>query len=86
MQEPAFRKGIDSSGWRAIRRVAPYLALLLLTVATPALVRKDPDEVLKRNLKDKDLVGEWVYDDIDKGYALAKQSGKPLMIVFRCVP
>ena len=28
-------------------------------------------------------VGTWVYDDVDQGYALAKKSNKPMLVVFR---
>ena len=31
-----------------------------------------------------DFVAEgWIYDDIEAGYAQARESGKPLLIVFR---
>lgn len=31
-----------------------------------------------------DFVAEgWIYDDIEAGYAKAKETGKPLLIVFR---
>lgn len=41
---------------------------------------------LKETLGDVDLVGEWVYDDFAEGLRLAKESGKPLLVVFRCIP
>ena len=28
----------------------------------------------------------WIYDDVAKGFAEAKSSGKPLLVSFRCVP
>lgn len=43
-------------------------------------------EKLREALKDTDLQGTWVYDDVDAGFAEAKKSGKPLMVVLRCVP
>lgn len=30
--------------------------------------------------------GYWIYNDVDKGLELAQQTGKPLMVVFRCLP
>ncbi len=30
--------------------------------------------------------GFWIYNDIDKGLAQAKSTGKPLLVVFRCIP
>ena len=35
---------------------------------------------------DQNLVGPWIYDDVDAGFAEAKKTGKPLMVVLRCVP
>jgi hypothetical protein len=29
------------------------------------------------------VVGPWVYDDIEQGYALAKKANKPMLVVFR---
>lgn len=39
--------------------------------------------------KDRDVMAEderWIYNDIDKGFAKAKETGKPLLVVLRCVP
>ena len=38
---------------------------------------------LREALKDSAVRGDWIYDDLDGGYAAAKKSGKPMMIVFR---
>lgn len=43
-------------------------------------------EQLRIALKDNEVKGDWIYDDLPAGYALAKKTGKPLMVVFRCVP
>ena len=40
--------------------------------ADPQTVKDDPR-----------WLARWVYDDVDKGFVKAKESGKPLMIVFR---
>jgi len=44
------------------------------------------DRRLQESLKDTAIVGTWIYDDLDAGIAEAKKSGKPLMVVYRCVP
>jgi hypothetical protein len=44
-------------------------------------------QVDKATLKAKleDQAGErWVYDDLNKGFAAAKASGKPMLVVLRC--
>jgi hypothetical protein len=61
------------------------VAALAATLATTALraEEKSSHEDLRRSLKDLDLVGSWIYDDIDAGFAEARKSGKPLLVVFR---
>ena len=44
-------------------------------------------QVDKATLKAKlgDEAGaRWIYDDLDKGFAAAKASGKPMLVVIRC--
>jgi len=41
---------------------------------------------LQRNLKDTNVGKHWIYNDLREGNAQAKASGKPLLVVFRCVP
>jgi hypothetical protein len=62
-----------------MKRTASFLALLALAAA-PQDDRKDR---LRESLHDNDLAGEWVYDDLDAGLALAKKTGKPILLVFR---
>ena len=45
---------------------------------------QDPKkEQLRVALKDDAVKGDWIYDDINAGYAAAKKSGKPMLVVFR---
>jgi hypothetical protein len=37
---------------------------------------------LKQALGDK-VSADWIYEDIEAGYALAKKTGKPLLVTFR---
>jgi hypothetical protein len=41
---------------------------------------------LGESLKDIDVAEHWIYDDLPRAKAEAKSSGKPLMVVLRCVP
>ena len=55
------------------------IALALLCVGA-----QDSDkDRLRRALGDNDLVGPWIYDDLEAGCAEAKKSGKPMLVVFR---
>jgi serine protease Do len=62
-------------------RVLP-LSLLLLPFFSPT----SDKEKLREAMGDNALVGTWIYDDLDAGVAEARRSGKPLMVVLRCVP
>lgn len=64
-----------------------FLALLVFT----ALVQAEnptgaPGDELRTALADIDLKGDWKYHDLAAGIAEAKATGKPLMVVYRCVP
>jgi hypothetical protein len=60
------------------------IATALLLAAT--LVHADDKAQLRAALKDTEPKGDWMYDDLALGFADAKKSGRPLMVVFRCVP
>ena len=55
----------------------PLAACLALRGAPP-----DTD-TLPTGHKHTEVVGNGIYDDLDGGFAEAKKSGKPMMIVFR---
>jgi hypothetical protein len=59
---------------------------LFLAVAVSAaglLGFQQDGDTKKQFLKDNALVGPWVYDDFNAGTALAKKTGKPMLVVFR---
>ena len=58
-----------------------FIGLLVL-----ALLPLPDKEKLKSALGDTAPAGTWIYDDLEAGYAEAARSGKPLMVVLRCVP
>jgi serine protease Do len=60
---------------------ALFLGLLAL-----ALLPLEDKEKLRAALGDTAPAGAWIYDDLEAGYAEAARSGKPLMVVLRCVP
>jgi len=41
---------------------------------------------LREAVKDIPVAEHWIYDDLPRAVAEAKQSGKPLLVVLRCVP
>lgn len=60
--------------------VALVLGALLFVVTPLEAQDKNP---LRDKLKDNVADASWVYDDIDKGFAEAKKTGKPMLVVFR---
>jgi hypothetical protein len=65
-------------------------ALALLAFAWPSLrartqeaAKKDLNKQLQQSLKDNDVHESWIYNDMDAGFAEAKKTGKPLLVVFR---
>jgi hypothetical protein len=60
------------------------LTCLLLAVAAAAA--QDRDTKVRNDRADfKDDDG-WIYNDLDKGLALARKTGKPLLVTIRCIP
>jgi len=60
--------------------VSTIVAVLLLSNS----VRAQSD--LQNALKDLDIAPHWIYDDLPKARAQALATGKPLLVVLRCVP
>jgi hypothetical protein len=50
-------------------------------LAALALIALQDD--LRKKLGDAELSGNWVYDDMNAGIAQAKETGRPMMVVFR---
>lgn len=59
------------------------IPLLICTALAALAVQDGSKDALKTALKDNDLPGTWIYDDINGGFAEAKKSGKPMVVVFR---
>ncbi|MFZ4767166.1 MAG: Trx7/PDZ domain-containing (seleno)protein [Roseimicrobium sp.] len=60
------------------------LGLAVLPIAAEAV--KDREGAVR---KDRDVMQQdarWVYNDVPRGFAEAKRTGKPLLVVLRCVP
>jgi hypothetical protein len=72
-----------------VRRV-PGLLLLLATLAllASAPLRAAEDRGTKVR-KDREAVGEtglWIYNDLERALSEGAHTGKPLLVVLRCVP
>ena len=60
-------------------------SLLFLTTLAAAAAEDRRERVLK-DRAEVQARGDWVYNDLSKGIEEAKRTGKPLLVVFRCIP
>jgi serine protease Do len=63
-----------------------FFAFAFCFFATSAFSAEEPP--LREKIQDEHAVGAegWIYNDIARGFAEAKRTGKPLFVTFRCVP
>lgn len=67
-------------------RLLIWLAIAATAGAGIVAYAGSSNEQLQKDLGDEQIVGEWHYDDIPAGFAAARRTGRPLMLVYRCVP
>ncbi len=63
-----------------------FLPLMLLSSFTFAETVKDREGAVRNDKATLEVDTRWNYNDIDAGFRLAKTTGKPLLVVLRCVP
>ncbi len=66
------------------QRLLFVAACFLLAATLPAA--EDRKARVLNDRAEVQAVGNWIYNDLPQGYAVAAKSGKPLLVVFRCVP
>ena len=59
--------------------------LLLLGVALLTAAEDRKERVLN-DRKEVEASGNWIYNDLPNGFAEAARTGKPLLVVIRCIP
>lgn len=62
------------------------LVAALSAVSTGDLQAQERDKKVRA---DRSAFGEnpfWLYNDLEAGFAKARRTGKPLLVVLRCVP
>lgn len=64
---------------------AAAVSLLLLLPAAAEAV-KDREGAVRKDKATMENDTRWLYNDIDAAFAAAEKSGKPLLVVLRCVP
>ena len=62
------------------------IAFLLVLLPMVTIGAESRDTKVRNDRTDVLSTGRWIYNDFPKGVAEAKPSGKPLLVVLRCVP
>jgi hypothetical protein len=70
------------------RRICLFCGLLLLVTTAEVSGQPAPtrDELVRRDLSNVSADSTWIYNDLPKAFDLARALGKPLLVVFRCIP
>jgi len=57
-----------------------------LLVSLTLNAAEDRRERVLNDRKEVEAAGHWIYNDLPKGFAEAARTGRPLLVVLRCVP
>ncbi len=63
-----------------------FSSAVWLALASVAFAAGKREEQVREDMKKVGNDPNWVYNDLDKGFAEAKRLNKPMLSVFRCVP
>jgi len=69
-----------------VKKPSILLAGLLLLDVASITAAEDRKERVLNDRKEVETSGNWIYNDLPKGVAEAARTGKPLMVVIRCIP
>lgn len=62
-------------------------ALLLISIIFPDVAHAQTrEEKVRNDRKQVEAEGYWKYNDLDSGFEEAKRTGKPILVVLRCIP
>ena len=73
---------------RNVSMKIPGFALLLAALGTSVFAEtvKDREGAVRNDRAIMEKDARWIYNDTARGFAEAKRTGKPLLVVLRCVP
>ncbi|MDB4664484.1 PDZ domain-containing protein [bacterium] len=70
-----------------LRRSTIVLAIIALHAALSVhAIAQTRDEMVREDRRKITEDGFWIYNDLPKAFAKAKQTGKPILVVLRCIP
>src|SRR5207244_1520533 len=70
---------------KAFRPVLPFVAALLAAASFAETV-KDREGAVRNDRAAMEKDARWIYNDVGRGFSEARRTGKPLLVVLRCVP
>ncbi len=62
------------------------LCCLSALLVTQSAMAQSRDDKVRNDRKKIEAEGYWIYGDLTKGFEKAKQTGKPLLVLLRCIP
>jgi len=62
------------------------IGLILSCLFSSSLIAQTREEKVRNDRKKVESAGVWIYGDFSKALTLAKESGKPIIAVLRCIP
>jgi serine protease Do len=77
--------------WEHTIAMARILLLSLIphlgcAIQSSAQETKTRDQLVREDLSNFGSLDAWIYNDVERGFEAARKSGKPLLVVFRCIP
>ena len=67
------------------RRAAVWSGVLVAAAGSFLQAQDRRTQVLD-DRKTVEAAGDWIYNDLDAGRTEARKTGKPMLVVFRCIP
>lgn len=62
------------------------LTALLPLLLTSSLIAQTREEIVRGDKARVEAEGFWIYNNLPKAFAEARRTGKPIMVVLRCLP
>src|SRR5438874_2156649 len=71
-----------------MKLLALWVVVAVLTIGALLFADtvKDREGAVRADRSKMQNDGRWIYNDVERGFAEAKKSNKPLLVVLRCVP
>ena len=69
-----------------MKKSSIVLAGLLFLGVASLTAAEDRKERVLNDRKEVEASGNWIYNDLPRGFAEAARTGKPLLVVIRCIP